>query len=1249
MVPYRAQVPSLELAATRPPGSGKTGKAKKAPRPTRSDRAGSVLLRAGIGLLAFFGVIVLLAGGLYLRLSRGPLAVDALVAPIGTAINREIAPMSVEIAGAVLRLEEETGDIKFRLRGLKIRDESGIAVAVVPEAGILLSGPALLTGQIAPARIDLIRPSLLLGYSEQSGLTVSLGGGAASEETTAADEPDAVADAPEGQVADQPGIRLVETMSAAIARARRHESASSYLERIGFRDAHLVFDDNGARTRFLLPEFAISVEHSQKRSSIVGAGVLQTVAGPVEVRLAAVESEKRQTLGLEAQLKGVVPSALGEKLAVLKHLESIAVPVDADLAIDLSSQGEVLDVEGSLTLGQGQISLAAIKAPPILIDEGLVQIRYTRKAGKLELLPSVLRAGSSHVAFAGLAAPQTLESGGEGWAYQLSFGDAEIGDGALGLDPVRVDDWTASGSWEPGSGTLAIDRMRLEVGEGKLELAGRVSAAEGVHLQARVADMALEDLKRLWPAFIGIDARTWSLKSLAGGTITSASLTANLSADELAAIDAGQALDDGALIATGSASDVTITYAEGLPPLLAGSASVRLEGSRFAAEVGPARSTLPSGAVIGLGAGSFGIANVFEKIPTGKATFDMAASMEAVLEFLDSKALGYVKTTGLSGADLGGKASGRFSFEFPLILDLQASDLKVAAKARLTELASKHGFGAMQLKAGTIDLGITDKALDGEGDILVNGVSARLKWVRVFAGADAKQPPMRISATLDASDRDQLGIAVNHLVRGEVPVTVSILGGDGAEPRVHVQADLTSAELVLENMAWRKPPGQPAVMSFDVVKGDNGLTELQGYRISGGDISVVGWAALDAKNRLTRFRFDDFSFNVLTHLKIAGELSDDNVWKVTAEGNSYDGRPFFRSLFSAGKLTEKELPRSKSGSGLDLSARIGTMVGFSDTSLHDVSIVVSRRDDRLERLEAHGSLTSGKPVAVRLEREKGGDRVLLAEAQDAGDVFRLVGFYNSVKGGQASLMVNLDGGTGAAEKSGVLWSRNFVVLGDPVVTEVLASADKTSSAGKKTERMQIAFDRMKVPFSVGQGQLVLQDSYINGPLLGATLRGNVDFGRQLVRLGGTYVPMYGLNSAIGEFPILGDLLVGRKGEGIFGITFGIQGPLASPQVTVNPVSMVVPGVLRQIFEFNPPDTRIRARPAAPEPEASQPSISSSLPPMTSAPSAGEASVGEAWSAEASGTSSAAPAPSRPAAARARKAVPEEPIEGGSLR
>ena len=136
------------------------------------------------------------------------------------------------------------------------------------------------------------------------------------------------------------------------------------------------------------------------------------------------------------------------------------------------------------------------------------------------------------------------------------------------------------------------------------------------------------------------------------------------------------------------------------------------------------------------------------------------------------------------------------------------------------------------------------------------------------------------------------------------------------------------------------------------------------------------------------------------------------------------------------------------------------------------------------------------------------------------------------------------------------------------------------------------------------------------------MRGKVDFRAQTLNVGGTYVPLSGLMRAPAPIPLLGPLLTGPRGEGMFGITFAIQGSMAKPQVIVNPLSLLTPGIIREIFQMTPEDPRVRAaRPAEPEGRrrhAPRARRRRARPASASAAPGVAPEVGGSWSAETSG-------------------------------
>ncbi|MGI9386716.1 MAG: AsmA-like C-terminal region-containing protein, partial [Methyloligellaceae bacterium] len=578
--------------------------------------------------------------------------------------------------------------------------------------------------------------------------------------------------------------------------------------------------------------------------------------------------------------------------------------------------------------------------------------------------------------------------------------------------------------------------------------------------------------------------------------------------------------------------------------------------------------------------------------PTGEAVFTVQTSTPAALEFLDQERLGYIKEVGFKPAKSGGDVSAEFRIIMPLLKDLKFRDLKMEGNVKLRKAKFARLFGSVGIDGGSVDFGITEKAIDAQGVLRLNGVPTKVTWQRIFAASTLKQPPLRLYGILDAAARKRLGLSVDHMIVGNLPVEITIRPSPSGSMKLHLHADVGSSELVLTNVGWRKAPGRAAVIDFDIVKNDRGLTNLENFKIVGNDIAIDGRISVDAQNSIKEFHFKKFSLNVITQLEISGKRTNGRLWDVSAKGETYDGRQFFRSLFSAGQLTEKKLASQQSRSNLRLRAEIGTVVGYSGTTLKQVSVDIVKRDGKLAVIKASGKLNGRKPVGVQLLDKPGERRELRAHAEDAGDAFRLIGFYPSIEGGEAKLVVDLDG-RGAAEKTGTLWVRDFNILGDPVVSEVLASSfqegdltNETSTPkrrrGQRVQRQKIFFDYMQVPFSVGSGQFVFHDSIIKGPALGATMRGQVDFKRKNIDLSGTYSPLYGLNSVPGQLPIIGPLLGGSRGEGLIGITFAVQGKMESPRVLVNPVSMVAPGFLRQLlFDFGRQQGRVSpARPDA---------------------------------------------------------------------
>ena len=246
------------------------------------------------------------------------------------------------------------------------------------------------------------------------------------------------------------------------------------------------------------------------------------------------------------------------------------------------------------------------------------------------------------------------------------------------------------------------------------------------------------------------------------------------------------------------------------------------------------------------------------------------------------------------------------------------------------------------------------------------------------------QPPITISATLDEPTREKLGLKLSHLVKGSVPTTLAVTRDAVGGQALSMQADLTNARLIFGNMGWTKPAGRQASLSLDVVPSPDGATDLKNFQIVGEDIAINGSIALDPEQHLKSFYFSEFSVDRLTQVEINATVRDGSVLDVEAHGPAYNGKQFFQSLFSAGQIAEDAVPHDPFD--VNLSARLGAVSGFYDTTLNDAQVTLRKRNGRLVALNATGKL-NGKPVTVRLEGS-GNARIIRADSQDAGAAFQ---------------------------------------------------------------------------------------------------------------------------------------------------------------------------------------------------------------------------------------------------------------------
>lgn len=177
--------------------------------------------------------------------------------------------------------------------------------------------------------------------------------------------------------------------------------------------------------------------------------------------------------------------------------------------------------------------------------------------------------------------------------------------------------------------------------------------------------------------------------------------------------------------------------------------------------------------------------------------------------------------------------------------------------------------------------------------------------------------------------------------------------------------------------------------------------------------------------------------------------------------------------------------------------------------------------------------------------------------------FAFLGLDN-ISGGRLQIKAQLPPVGQKGTLNGVAEVEDFKLVEAPILAQMLSVAslqgifDTLSGEGLK-------FREFTVPFSLQGSELSLRNARVSGPALGMTGAGEIDFVERTLDLDGVLVPAYTANSILGDIPVIGDIFVGKKGEGIFALSYTVKGRFDKSQIAVNPLSALTPGILRGIF------------------------------------------------------------------------------------
>ena len=252
---------------------------------------------------------------------------------------------------------------------------------------------------------------------------------------------------------------------------------------------------------------------------------------------------------------------------------------------------------------------------------------------------------------------------------------------------------------------------------------------------------------------------------------------------------------------------------------------------------------------------------------------------------------------------------------------------------------------------------------------------------------------------------------------------------------------------------------------------------------------------------------------------------------------------------------------------LEVSLRVDELLIGEGEGLRGVDGKASYDGKRWTEATMAGDFgAGGEPLEFAMSSEDGVRKVKITSA-DAGAVAQAIGFYDNAVGGNMELSALIDDSQTGSPVKGSLQISEFTLVKAPTLTRILTLASLEGIVKLLSGGRGISFVGLEVPFELNNGTLKISEARAFGPALGVTASGTYQLATDETDINGTIVPAYTVNSLLGNIPVLGNLLIGGKGEGVFALTYTVRGVGDGTEVQVNPLSALAPGFLRRFVSL----------------------------------------------------------------------------------
>ena len=423
------------------------------------------------------------------------------------------------------------------------------------------------------------------------------------------------------------------------------------------------------------------------------------------------------------------------------------------------------------------------------------------------------------------------------------------------------------------------------------------------------------------------------------------------------------------------------------------------------------------------------------------------------------------------------------------------------------------------------------------------------------------------------------GLDIGGVVGGTFNYSGDLLMRDA---EVDMTIDLRGATIKVPNLGWSKSPPENGRLSMTALIKGHHLDALQNIDLLAGNLSAYGELAFDRNGKFAAAFFERAAWPKNDVRDLIIRQINDLSWTVEGNAKTLDLDTIFDKdnanlpgelnynfsgdqIFVSDRISlSGRLNGSRDNDGMGTANFQGTMFIDDNPWLEEANMKIDSSFSG-NAIMATGLIGGGEADLI-FRALKGTKPELVIEAKNGGRILSGLGVTGAIRGGHLSLKsIFLDdefrfyntkirlNKFRVVEAPKAL--RDFSVL-SPVGLYSLVEGDGT------------AFRRGEADLEVRGPTVKIKNIKATGDAVGIAMTGVYNRSNKEVNVSGNLVPANLISKALGSLPLLGNLITGIDKSGVFVTQFKITGTSDDMKTSVNPVTSVAPGLIRDFLSPN---------------------------------------------------------------------------------